>query len=173
MDENVIRSMSKWPDVPHVYGWLRLDRRGKWKIRTGIDATGLRFEPIGNTAFNDFIARNYSVDQRGCWFFQNGPQRVFVGLDYAPFVFRFEERELIDHCGRRSLPITSAWLDDEGSLVLSSERGAGVLDDRELASIAEGLAEGIFEIGENRLRVGKISRREMGARFGFVREPEP
>ena len=33
MDEIVLRSMLKWPNVPSVYGWLRLDRRGQWLIR--------------------------------------------------------------------------------------------------------------------------------------------
>src|ERR1051326_6893112 len=29
MDEIVARSLAKWPNVPAVYGWLALDRRGK------------------------------------------------------------------------------------------------------------------------------------------------
>jgi hypothetical protein len=28
MDEMVKRGMARWPDVPDVYGWLSLDRRG-------------------------------------------------------------------------------------------------------------------------------------------------
>ncbi|TMH99667.1 MAG: DUF2946 family protein, partial [Betaproteobacteria bacterium] len=28
MDELVARSLAKWPNVPAVYGWLALDRRG-------------------------------------------------------------------------------------------------------------------------------------------------
>ena len=27
MDDAVLRSMAKWPNVPDVYGWLSLDRR--------------------------------------------------------------------------------------------------------------------------------------------------
>ena len=33
MDETVIRAMAKWPDVPAVWGWLSLDRRGVWKLK--------------------------------------------------------------------------------------------------------------------------------------------
>ena len=33
MDEDVLRAMTRWPDVPAVYGWLSLDRRGRWLIR--------------------------------------------------------------------------------------------------------------------------------------------
>ena len=71
--------MGKWPDVPHVFGWLRLDRRGDWLIKG---------EHIVNSGVKAFIGRNYGADERGRWFFQNGPQRVFVALDYTPFVVR-------------------------------------------------------------------------------------
>ena len=79
MDEIVLQAMAKWPNVPAVYGWLALDRRGNWLIKR---------ETIGNQALNAFISRNYTHDDAGRWYFQNGPQRVFVDLDYAPFVYR-------------------------------------------------------------------------------------
>ena len=71
MDPMVLRSMAKWPDVPDVYGWLSLDRRGNWLLKG---------ERIGNQALRDFISRNYQPDKRGCWYFQNGPQRVLCDL---------------------------------------------------------------------------------------------
>ena len=71
MDDLVMRSMAKWPDAPDVYGWLSLDRRGNFLIQK---------EKIGNRALREFISRNYQADARGCWYFQNGPQRVFVSL---------------------------------------------------------------------------------------------
>ena len=79
MDEIVKQGMAKWPNVPSVYGWLGLDRRGHWLIKG---------ERIANTIVADFIGRNYERDDRGRWFFQNGPQRVFIALDYTPFVYR-------------------------------------------------------------------------------------
>ena len=33
MDDIVKQAMAKWPNVPHVYGWLALDRRGVWRIK--------------------------------------------------------------------------------------------------------------------------------------------
>ena len=33
MDDSVIRAMTRWPNVPAVYGWLGLDRRGCWRLR--------------------------------------------------------------------------------------------------------------------------------------------
>mgnify|MGYP003344108236 FL=1 len=78
MDEIVRQAMAKWPNVPAVHGWLALDRRGNWLIKG---------ETISNAQINEFIARNYTHDEAGRWFFQNGPQRVFVELAYTPMVY--------------------------------------------------------------------------------------
>jgi hypothetical protein len=151
MDEIVVRSLAKWPDVPAVYGWLDLDRRGNWLIKG---------ERIGNLALREFIARNYAVDARGCWFFQNGPQRVFVRLAYTPLVMHYAGEGLFDHCGR-AVEALETLLDDEGSVLIRSARGIGLLDDRDLERYAE--------IGE---RLPRIARAEVERRFGFVSHPE-
>lgn len=159
MDDTVMRSMAKWPDVPDVYGWLALDRRGNWLIRSA-SATPA-FEKIGNRALRDFIARNYQADARGCWYFQNGPQRVFVSLAYTPLVIHVDGKVLVDHCGR---PFQSgqAYLDDEGSVLMLGPAGTGLLDDRDLAGYAD-QAAGLPE----------IPRRAVAERFGFVVDPAP
>ena len=152
MDEIVARGMARWPDVPAVYGWLSLDRRGNWRIKG---------ERVGNAALREFIARNYLPDERGCWFFQNGPQRVFVQLAYTPLVAHYEGDALLDHCGR---PFSGATLyqDDEGSVLLAGEGGIALLDDRDLARVAE-----------RAQAAPRIPRAEVAQRFGFVPEPRP
>lgn len=152
MDDIVLRSMAKWPDVPDVYGWLSLDRRGNFLIRN---------EKIANRALREFIFRNYQADARGCWYFQNGPQRVFVALAYTPLVLHFEGEGILDHCGGAFLPV-QAFLDDEGSVLMAGTRGVGLLDDRDLASYAE-RAAGLPE----------IPCRGVPERFGFVTNPSP
>src|SRR5262249_54628790 len=128
MDDLVLRGIAKWPDVPAVYGWLSLDRRGHWLL------TG---ERIANPAVTAFIRRNYEPDERGCWFFQNGPQRVFVHLDYTPLVLRTvgtaeDAPELETHTGKRLASVHGAWLDEDGSLLLATDLGLGLVDDRDL-----------------------------------------
>jgi hypothetical protein len=152
MDDSVLRSMAKWPDVPDVYGWLALDRRGNWLLRG---------ERIGNAGLREFICRNYLADAHGRWYFQNGPQRVFVRLAYAPLVARLEGDALVDHCGR---PFVQAggFLDEEGSVVLQGEAGVALLDDRDLAAYADRAAG-----------LPAIARRDLPARFGFVTDPVP
>jgi len=150
MDEAVARSMAKWPDVPAVYGWLALDRRGNWRIKG---------ERIGNAALREFIGRNYQADPRGRWFFQNGPQRVYVTLAYTPLVVHYEGEALFDQCGR---PFIARRMlrDDEGSVLVEGERGVALLDDRDLHRVADHAAS--FE---------RIERGQVAARFGFAPEP--
>jgi len=150
MDESVVRSMAKWPDVPAVYGWLGLDRRGNWLIKG---------EKIGNRALREFIGRNYQSDAQGRWFFQNGPQRVFVALAYTPLVLHFEGEALLDHCGRPFQP-ELALLDEEGSVLMLGKPGIGLLDDRDLAGYAD-RAQGL----------PRIACGEVPERFGFVAHP--
>ena len=152
MDESVLRSMAKWPDVPDVYGWLSLDRRGNWLIKG---------ERIGNVALRGFISRNYGPDARGCWYFQNGPQRVFVTLAYTPLVLHFEGDAIFDHCGRPFEPGT-VFLDEEGSVLMLGTPGFGLLDDRDLAGY-EDRTQGLPE----------VARKAVPGRFGFVANPSP
>lgn len=152
MDEIVLRSMAKWPNVPDVYGWLSLDRRGNWRIKN---------EKIKNPALREFICRNYQADERGRWFFQNGPQRVFVTLAYTPLVVHFEGEALLDHCGRAFRP-KQEFLDEEGSVLILGESGIALLDDRDLARFSE-RGEGL-----SRMRKADTPRK-----FGFVAEPSP
>ena len=150
MDEIVVRSLAKWPNVPAVYGWLDLDRRGNWLIKG---------ERIGNVALREFIARNYAADPQGRWFFQNGPQRVYVRLAYTPFVVHYEGERLVDHCGHE-FPVGGVFLDDEGSVLIEGERGIALLDDRDLERHADD--------GE---RLPRIARGEVERRFGYVSNP--
>jgi len=152
MDELVARSLAKWPNVPAVYGWLALDRRGNWRIK------GQR---ISNVALREFIARNYECDAQGRWFFQNGPQRVYVSLAYTPLVVRYDADRLFDHCGR-PFGCDMIYQDDEGSVLIAAEGRVALLDDRELARFAD-RAESL----------ARITRAEVPLRFGFIPEPKP
>lgn len=68
MDEMVLAALAKWPNVPDVYGWLKLDGRGDWLI---LDSR------VSHAGLSEFMHRNVGVDERGACFVQNGPQRVF------------------------------------------------------------------------------------------------
>ena len=156
MDPQVLGSLAKWPNVPAVYGWLALDRRGNWLLR---ESAAVRFGRIGNAALREYISRNYADDGRGCWYFQNGPQRVYAQLAYTPLVLHLEGDALVDHCG---CPVEAAamFMDDEGSLLVQGRRGVGLLDDRDLAHFADAAG-----------RLPTVARAEVETRFGFTANP--
>jgi hypothetical protein len=156
VDEIVARSLAKWPNVPAVYGWLALDRRGNWRIKG---------QTIANAALRDFIGRNYEADEKGRWYFQNGPQRVYVALAYTPLVVHYDGERLVDHCGRPFIP-ADAFQDDEGSVLFAGAGTVGLLDDRDLARLADRLAD-------QEPALTSISRAAVAGRFGFVADPKP
>jgi hypothetical protein len=186
--------MARWPNVPAVYGWLSLDRRGQWLIKG---------ERITNPAVTAFIGRNYEHDERGCWFFQNGPQRVFVQIDYAPLVLRVAGAEgttleLEAHTGRRPATVDGAWLDEDGSLLLATDLGPGLVHDHDLPQLEtsfvdvngnplpEPVLDELMELAaeqraaplwlrfrERNVKVEPIRAGDVPGRFGFVREPQP
>ncbi len=190
MDELVRQAMAKWPNVPAVFDWLSLDLRGNWLLQG---------ERISNPLLNDFISRNYTHDDSGRWFFQNGPQRVFVQLRYAPWVLRARDGGgLITHTGLNVERIDCVWLDESGILILETEHGAGILDDRDaelfsnrlvdnagntldedtLLHMIESIAAGSdaslrLPYGSNFTSVHAISSSEVPERLGFVRAPCP
>ena len=189
MDEIVSRSMLKWPDVPAVYGWLSLDRRGNWMVKT----VGGRFERIANAAVREFIGRNYAADAEGRWYFQNGPQRVFAALDYTPWVYRLADagEGILAHTGAVPRALEAVFLDDAGALLLETEIGIGVLLDRDLSAFLERLTdargrplERLMEdvaqgadaqamLHGKSVRVACALNADVPRRFGFVQRPAP
>jgi len=140
MDQDVLSAMARWPDVPAAYGWLSLDGRGRWHFHPGgRSAEGGPGESISNTQILAFMDRNYDHDDSGRWFFQNGPQRVYLRLDAAPFIFRYsdDKRSLVSHTGRACGPVLSWWLDDTGRLFAQTDIGPGAIDDRDLMGVLE------------------------------------
>lgn len=192
MDEIVLRGMARWPNVPAVYGWLALDRRGQWLIR------GSR---IGNAVVRDFIGRNYSHDAEGRWFLQNGPQRVFVTLAYTPLVYRIVSSKgaplaVEAHNGAAADAATGAWIDETGTTLIETAHGAGLIHDLDLQRLLpcfsdaagapladDALARRLDLLGQDgeaalqlRFRggavpVAAIASRDVPRRFGFVACP--
>ena len=154
MDEIVKAAMARWPDVPAVYGWLGLSARGEWRIRG---------EPIANASIREFIGRNYASDDQGNWFFQNGPQRVFVSLEATPFIYRLDSLgHLQAHTGARPRELRAAFADPEGRLFLQTEFGPGLVDSQDTAQFAERLVDARgLQLDEHGL--GRWSRSEGGA----------
>ena len=128
MDDSVVRSLVKWPTVANCFGWLALDRRGAWRMRDDYaQAHGLPGDAIKHEALNAFIARNYASDNEGRYFFQNGPQRVYINLDATPWVVRMMPTGHAEHpwqfqtqCKSLLLP-SAAFLNEAGHILIEGK----------------------------------------------------
>ncbi len=171
MDPIVEAALRKWPNVPHCYGWLALDARGNWSMRDErIRAAGPFPQVKGSRIVHDkllaFIGRNYAADERGCWYFQNGPQRVYVELEAAPWVWRLDaDGALHTHTGRPA-SAQGAWLDEQGRLFLAADLGFGLVHTLDMGIAADRLEAGAWPLQE-------LAWAQMPARFGYRLTPAP
>ena len=180
MDDIVRQAIAKWPNVPHCYGWLGLDARGNWFMRddraqaagpfaatsTEAGAPGkgslLRHEKL-----IDFIARNYESDASGQWFFQNGPQRVYVELQAAPLIWRVDPAPafaVTAHTGRPA-SVQHCVVDEAGRLYLQTDLGFGLVHTLDMTHAADAVEQGLWQ------PEAKQSR-DLPALFGYVPSPQ-
>ncbi len=175
MDPIVEAALRKWPHVPHCYGWLALDARGEWFMRDErIQAAGpfphIKGSRITHDKLREFIHRNYTHDEAGAWFFQNGPQRVYVQLEAAPWVWRVEESTEPGArwrvCAHTGLPATAraAWLDESGRLFLDTDLGFGLVHTMDMGVAALAVEAGDWLPGE-------MAFADMPGLFGYRLEP--
>jgi len=186
LDELVLKAMARWPNVPAVCGWLRLTRRGRWMlVDRGVAGFDEALHGAGSEITSppivDFIGRNYQHDAQGNWFWQNGPQRVFVDLELAPLIFRVlgdvPSQSLVTHTGYPVQHIESVHSDEAGNLWLLTEWGAGCVDDRDLGALDLYIDEARLEArlaGSLRLQGEHpvhLLPQAPGVHFGFVSRP--
>jgi len=117
----------------------------------------------------EFIHRNYESDASGCWFFQNGPQRVFVELEATPWIWRLhasdgEVAAVMSHTGRAAL-VRSCLLDEHGRLYLDTDLGIGLVHSQDMT-----LAAGMVESGCWRPR--DTHSAALASVFGYVPSPQ-
>lgn len=180
MDDLVLQAMKRWPDVPAVYGWLRLDQRGQWHLidrnQPGFDERthGLG-SPITSPQIIEFIGRNYTNDGDGRWYWQNGPQRVYVDLDLAPLVLRVfgsgTDVRLVAHTGVPVARIDAGWIGPAGEVLLATDLGPAVVHDLDLGALAlEPGDDGIrLTLAGQSLLLGECA--DPAAELGFVSRP--
>jgi len=184
MDDIVKAAIKKWPNVPNCFDWLGLDARGDWYLRDAATQAAGPFPQskgsrITHDKLREFIQRNYEHDAQGAWFFQNGPQRVYVALELAPLVIciRRQTADVVegtaggaafvveDHTGMPVREVRSSCLDELGHLYLETERGLGVVRSLDMDAAADAIEACGWQPEE------AVSA-ELSGRFGFVLRPQ-
>ncbi|MBY0463875.1 MAG: DUF2946 family protein [Burkholderiales bacterium] len=179
MDDIVKQAMAKWPNVPDCYGWLALDARGNWYMRdeaaqscatfqvacSGRGGAAGKGSRLQHLKLIEFIGRNYQSDAEGRWYFQNGPQRVYVELELAPWVFRVNPDCTVEtHTGVR-VDVVDAITDENGHLYLRSNLGLGLVHTQDVQIAADILEDRTWS-----LRMMEV--KHLPEVFGFVVSPQ-
>lgn len=171
MDDIVKQALAKWPNVPDCHGWLGLDSRGRWFMRDDkTQAAGPFPQSKGSLLQHDklieFIQRNYEPDAEGQWFFQNGPQRVYVELECTPLVWRVNADFSVQaHTGQVPPQILACLLDESGRLYLHTPLGLGLVHTLDMEAAANAVEQGLWQPEE-------VQSADLPRRFGFVRRPQ-
>jgi len=155
---------------------------------------GLAGDKITHPALLSFIARNYTHDDDGRWYFQNGPQRVYVNLEATPYIARTDPAQgFVLHTGEPLALIDDAWITGNGDLILEADDKVAQIDNRDMAEYLEhlrldGAAIGdedliawlgdaahpgklTLETASRRVPVQRLAEGEMAQHFGFVTRP--
>lgn len=170
MDDLVKQAMKKWPNVPACYGWLGLDARGNWYMRDdAVQALGTFNQNKGSKLTHEklieFIARNYMTDDTGQWYFQNGPQRVYVELEETPWIWRIQTDLSIRSHTDQAARIQRIYLDELGRLYLETELGIGLVHTQDMVLALEPIESGLWVLEE-------IKANDMPEKFRYVKSPQ-
>jgi hypothetical protein len=174
MDDIVRQAMAKWPNVPDCFGWLGLDSRGHWHMRDdrvqGLGAfqsghEGAKGSLLQHEKLIEFIHRNYDADEQGQWFFQNGPQRVYVELEVAPYVWRLNERYEPTSQTEKKADVLACLVDEIGRVYLHTTLGLGLVHTLDVGHVAEAIEKGLWE-------PDACMAQDLPKRFGFVISPQ-
>jgi hypothetical protein len=156
---------------------------------------------IQHAALNEFIGRNYAHDSLGRYFFQNGPQRVFITLDATPWIARMIPSEgayrLLTQCGTEMKP-HSALSDEKGNIYITGlisqslsdqidgtaftkteSLSVALLHDHDLDLFSEQSKvqedacsfKGSWQWGGKDLPIEPIHSEELSHRFHFIKAP--
>ena len=169
MDDIVRQALVKWPNVPDCYGWLGLDARGHWYLRDdAVQSAGpfpqAKGAPLRHEKLIEFIGRNYEADAKGQWFFQNGPQRVYVELEATPMVWRIQpDFSVVSHTGCPAV-VRECLVDEDGRVYLGTALGLGLVHTLDMLQAAEAVEAGRWSPTDVRAAT-------LPARYGYVRSP--
>lgn len=146
---------------------------------------------IEHAGLKEYIARNYAHDTLGRYYFQNGPQRVFVTLDSCPWVMRMHPTSNTPHtlilttqCGNLFDPLGA--LSDEGgniyiygNIANDPSITVALLHHHDLTLFSEQSTveedvcsfRGSWKWGDIKLPIDPIISSQLGDRFHFIQSP--
>ena len=101
----------------------------------------------------------------GRWFFQNGPQRVYVELEATPWVWRVQSDYCVHSHTGLATQVVDCLVDENGWLYLETPLGLGLVHTLDVGIVAEALDAGIWT-------TDGVRRDQLAQRYRFVVSPQ-
>ena len=120
---------------------------------------------LNHEKLSAFIGRNYACDTQGRWYFQNGPQRVYVELEATPWIWRLQPDGSIQSHTGELVRMQRCITDEYGRLYLDTEQGFGLVHSQDVLQAAELIEAGLWVPQD-------VATGELATRFGYVRSPK-
>ena len=116
----------------------------------------------------DFIQRNYACDAQGQWFFQNGPQRVYVELEATPWIWRVTASapnsfSVAAHDGQQA-HVKGCVQDEQGRVYLETDIGFGLVHTQDVEQVADALQAGRWPLRD-------CDSSKLAELFGYIASP--
>ncbi len=174
MDDIVKQALVKWPHVPACYGWLGLDARGNWYMRDeqaqalGPFISGTpqsKGAQVKHEKLVDFIHRNYEPDTQGQWFFQNGPQRVYVELEATPLIWRVQDNFSVQSHTGQAARVLDCLLDEQGRVYLATTIGFGLVHTMDVNQVGNAVEQGLWVPQD-------VLSADLPTKFAYVTQPQ-
>jgi hypothetical protein len=113
----------------------------------------------------EFIHRNYEADALGRWYFQNGPQRVYIELEATPYIWRIgDDFAVSSHTGTWT-QVNKCLADEKGKVYLYTSLGLGLVHTLDVPRAAQALELGKWTLED-------AVEAELPAQYGYVMSPQ-
>jgi hypothetical protein len=119
---------------------------------------------LSHTKLIEFIERNYQYDAQGRWFFQNGPQCVYVELQSTPFVWRVQDNGQLTTLRGQAVELLESLVDENGRLYALTDKGLGLIHSLDTWWAAQA-------IEDKRWNPKDALSKQLAANYGYVISP--
>lgn len=127
---------------------------------------GAKGSRLTHTKLIEFIGRNYAPDAQGAWYFQNGPQKVYVELEAAPWIWRIHGQDDIrTHTGLSAGTVDRCLIDESGRAFLCTTQGIGLVHTQDVVLLESLLSHRGWPLQE-------MSIAEIAQQFGYLLSPQ-
>lgn len=127
-------------------------------------APGAKGSLLSHAKLIGFIERNYAQDAVGQWYFQNGPQRVYVALEVTPWILRVDPQGSLRTHTSLAVDYNGCYMDETGRLYIETNVGLGLVHTQDVLEASHFIESSVWVPEE-------VDSKQLAQLFKFVKNP--